>query len=61
MEDEDGMEYGVIITSDKCIFEYSRYVYLDGTKPTSLNVEEITNNNEQIKEYVDTYCTCYDR
>lgn len=51
MEDEEGMEYGLIVTSDNGILEYSRYVYSDSAKPTSLNLEEITNNTKKIKEY----------
>ena len=50
-EDEEGMEYGVLVENDKRVFEYTRYTMNDKKKDESLMVKEITNLPEEIEKY----------
>lgn len=48
-EDEE-MEYGVIVTRDKKVFEYSRNLEVED-EVGNVNISEITENIDKINEY----------
>jgi hypothetical protein len=51
LEDEEEMEYGVIVTKDKKIFEYSRSTEEDNDTLESFKLLEITHDNDKIDKY----------
>lgn len=51
LEDEEEMEYGVIVTKGKRIFEYSRSTEEDKDTLESFKLLEITHDNDKIDKY----------
>lgn len=54
-EDEEEMEYGVIVTRDKKVFKYSRSTAEGENNIENFSIDEITNNVEKINEYPQIY------
>lgn len=50
-EDEEEMEYGVIITREKKVFQYSRSTEKDKNNIDNFNISDITNDSEAKGDY----------